>query len=301
MIAFIERLSTSRVYRCYFIYKANMDNYKVYKHTFPNGKVYIGITQQTLKRRWQKGLGYKKQLFVFNAIKKYGWENVKHEIIFENLSKKDAEQKEKELISLYKSNNRQYGYNIENGGNVNKVSAETKEKLRKAHTGKTLSEEHKKKLSIAHKGKRLSTEHIQKIASANKGKKHTEKTKKYLSMINTGKRSKLKGRKRPQYIIDKIREKNLGKKRTEEQKERIRIRLIGRKMSESNKTKILNAKRKPVEKYSKDNILLQTYIDIKSAGTENNIHTGSISEVCQGKRKTAGGYIWKYKLKEIKK
>ena len=46
MIAFIERLSTSRVYRCYFVYKANMENYKVYKHTFPNNKVYIGITKE---------------------------------------------------------------------------------------------------------------------------------------------------------------------------------------------------------------------------------------------------------------
>ena len=29
-----------------------MDNYKVYIHIFPNNKVYIGITSQKPKRRW---------------------------------------------------------------------------------------------------------------------------------------------------------------------------------------------------------------------------------------------------------
>lgn len=70
-----------------------MENYKVYKHIFPNNKVYIGITQQTLKRRWQNGRGYYKNTFISKAINKYGWENVKHEILFENLTKEQAEQK----------------------------------------------------------------------------------------------------------------------------------------------------------------------------------------------------------------
>ena len=75
-----------------------MENYKVYKHTFPNGKVYIGITQQTLIRRWQNGKGYYKNSFISKAINKYGWENVKHEVLFENLTKEEAEQKEIEHI-----------------------------------------------------------------------------------------------------------------------------------------------------------------------------------------------------------
>ena len=57
------------------------------------------------------------------------------------LTQEEAEQKEKELILLYKSNNRNYGYNIENGGRVNKVSEETKIKLRNANLGKKKSKE----------------------------------------------------------------------------------------------------------------------------------------------------------------
>ena len=36
------------------------DNYTVYKHTSPIGKVYIGITKMNPIRRWSNGKGYKK-------------------------------------------------------------------------------------------------------------------------------------------------------------------------------------------------------------------------------------------------
>ena len=58
-----------------------MGDYVVYKHTSPSGKVYIGITGQDIHRRWRNnGEGYRGQLF-YNAIKKYGWENISHEIL----------------------------------------------------------------------------------------------------------------------------------------------------------------------------------------------------------------------------
>lgn len=92
--------------------------YKVYKHTFPNGKVYIGITSYRWHEsaRWKNGEGYNNQTYMRNAIKKYGWENIIHEILFEDLTKEQAEQKEIELIAFYKSNKKQFGYNIQNGG-----------------------------------------------------------------------------------------------------------------------------------------------------------------------------------------
>lgn len=93
------------------------NTYSVYKHTNKiNGKVYIGITVNEPEVRWGKdGGGYSRQLFG-KAIRKYGWENFEHEILFENLSQKEAFEKEIELISLYDSTNSEKGYNISKGG-----------------------------------------------------------------------------------------------------------------------------------------------------------------------------------------
>lgn len=92
-------------------------NYKIYKHTnVKNKKVYIGITKQEPKRRWQNGIGYIDNDYFYKSIKKNGWDNFKHEILYENLTKEQAQEKEIELIAYYKSNDRNYGYNISKGG-----------------------------------------------------------------------------------------------------------------------------------------------------------------------------------------
>lgn len=84
-------------------------NFCVYKHTFPNGKVYIGITGKEPKKRWANGLGYKGQS-VFTEIEKSGWDNIKHEILFSDLSWVEASSIEKKLIKKHKDNsyNEQY-------------------------------------------------------------------------------------------------------------------------------------------------------------------------------------------------
>lgn len=93
-----------------------MNNYKVYQHLFPNGKSYIGITCQKPEMRWRKGKGYAETTFVYRAIQKYGWNNIQHLILFTDLSKKEAEQKEQELIQLLDTTNPQKGYNLTYGG-----------------------------------------------------------------------------------------------------------------------------------------------------------------------------------------
>ena len=157
------------------------NNYYVYKHTFPNNKVYIGITKQKPQNRWDNGKGYKHNNYIKNAINKYGWSNIEHKILFENLTKEEAEQREIELIAFYKSNQKNFGYNIENGGHVNCVSEETKKKLSIANKGKIISKETRQKMSKNNAriwlGKKLNNETRIKMSESHKGKTGNNKGK----------------------------------------------------------------------------------------------------------------------------
>lgn len=94
----------------------------LYRHISPSGKVYVGITCQNLKYRWgSKGKNYlikdsgnfKHPTFA-QAILKYGWDNFKHEIVLEGISKSEADYTEKYLIKWYKLHN--MSYNVTDGG-----------------------------------------------------------------------------------------------------------------------------------------------------------------------------------------
>ncbi len=87
-------------------------NYSVYMHLFPDDKVYIGLTKQDPKKRWDNGFGYREQP-VFKAIQEFGWNNIEHYII-SGLTQEEAQSKEKELIQIYDSINN--GYNVSTGG-----------------------------------------------------------------------------------------------------------------------------------------------------------------------------------------
>ena len=124
----------------------------VYIYTFPNGKKYIGQTINSLSQRAGRGTRYKPNSPVSNAIKKYGWENIIKETI-ECSSEEEMDKKEKELIALYKTQDREFGYNIDEGGHRRHYcSEETKEKISKSKLGikkGPLSEATKEKLSVS--------------------------------------------------------------------------------------------------------------------------------------------------------
>ena len=209
-----------------------MDNYNVYIHIFPNSKVYIGITSQKPKRRWNNGQGYKNNQYMTNAIIKYGWDNVIHKILYTNLKKEEAEEIEIKLIKEYKADNKRYGYNIEYGG---------------CHNGKT-SEITRKRISEANKGKHNSPK--------------TEFKKGHITIIT-------------EEIKQKISEKNKGKHasvRTEFKK--------GHKPL--NVRKVLCIESDVV------------YDTIKKASEDTNVMACHISQVCNGKRKSAGKLHWKF-------
>lgn len=140
------------------------NKYTVYKHTAPNGKIYIGMTGRELASRWCNGKGYKRNKHFDQAIKKYGWENIKHEIVKDGLTKDDAAELEKKTIALYETTNPDKGYNLSIGGLGGtlgvKMSDETLRRMSIARTGPgnprygiKISKEESAKLSSLRKGR----------------------------------------------------------------------------------------------------------------------------------------------------
>ena len=151
-------------------------NFCVYIHTTPSNKHYVGITSNKPENRWNEGRGYKRSPAFYNAILKYGWDNITHKIIADGLTEEKAKNMEIDLIAKHKTKNNKYGYNCTDGGDGKtgyRASEETKYKISVAHMGKKLSEETKTKLSVINKGKHLTEAHKAKISAANMGKHFT--------------------------------------------------------------------------------------------------------------------------------
>lgn len=168
----------------------NASNYIVYMHIFPNNKVYIGITCQKPEYRWRNGNGYKPKKpntsRIYNAIQKYGWDNIKHIILFKDLTLHEANQKESELIKLYDSTNKNKGYNIAYGGDC-----------------RTLPQETRKKISNSRKGNNYGYigEHAPMY-----GKHHSEKTKQKISQYQSNHNNPFYGKHHSEKTKQKIRE-----------------------------------------------------------------------------------------------
>jgi len=119
----------------------------VYKYTSPSNKSYIGQTKNLRKRKNTHIHTDGCRLFS-RAIKKYGFENLKLEILSENLTIEEANYQEELLISSHNTLSPN-GYNLKNGGNNSSPCNETRKRMSIAHTGRKMTEETKIKLSKA--------------------------------------------------------------------------------------------------------------------------------------------------------
>lgn len=88
-------------------------SYKIYKHTTPDGLIYIGRTGMKPEYRWNNGKGYKNHELFFDAIVKHGWNNITHEILEEVETIEEATEKEQHYIRLYQSHVPGKGFNIQ--------------------------------------------------------------------------------------------------------------------------------------------------------------------------------------------
>ncbi|HFK1435009.1 TPA: NUMOD3 domain-containing DNA-binding protein [Bacillus cereus] len=131
----------------------------IYKSTNTvNNKVYIGLTASKFEQRKRQhkysALTANSMCAFHLAIRKYGWDNFKWEIIDEAEDFEGLCEKEKYWISHYDSYG-SYGYNETKGGDNGFLgethSKETREKISRANKGRIASEETRKKMSETRK------------------------------------------------------------------------------------------------------------------------------------------------------
>lgn len=271
--------------------------YCVYVHTSPSGKMYVGQTSKNPEMRWGKNgrnylakrRGKYAQPMFAHAILKYGWDNFQHEIIANNITKEEADNFEKLLISKLNTTNSQYGYNIREGGSNGSMSEESKRKLSESLKGKRPSEETRKKLSESRKGRKRSEKNKQivKEAQARKIVQYSlqgDFIKVWDCISDTGRELGID--------ISSIAKCCKGKyskaggfiwKYLEDE-------LTENEVSLRNKTK----RERPVAQYSLSGELICVFDSITEASLKTGIYRSGIYRCCSGWRNNAGGFIWKH-------
>jgi group I intron endonuclease len=283
----------------------------IYKITNPKGKTYIGQSTDLKKREeTYSRLNCKHQIKLYNSILKYSWE----QHIFEIIEECSLEQlNEREIYwGLYCDVLGENGLNLKLGDAKGICSEETKQKMSQTHKtidksyihnnmkGKTHSEETKQKMSQSRKDKPKPW-----VTEARKGKPLSEETKQNISKSLIGKKqsketiekrsNSLKGQKRSDYTKQLMSEAAKGK-----------IITWGDKISEAKKNstyrhpkeimdKIAQIHSKPIEQYTPDGKLLNTYPSAMEAMRQTGIKNDNINQNLRGKSKSAGGFVWKYK------
>lgn len=114
---------------------------------------------------------------------------------------------------------------------------------------------------------------------------------------------------------DKMSKSKMGKRHSENTKKKMSESHIGKHLSEETKMKISKAnagnnhpffgkhhteeyrknKSKPILQYTKDGELLKEWFGAKEVERVLGIYQGNITKCCQGKLKSAGGFVWRYK------
>lgn len=243
-----------------------MENYYVYIHTnLVNGKVYIGKCYRKPTYRWGTGgSGYLRssrghdkvdQRHFAYAIKKYGWDNFNHEILYKGLSAEEASQIESYLIKQYESDNPQKGYNMTRGGEGcagREVTQETRNLI------KNTLKKHKRIIQYDKKGNKIREwSDCEEILNTFNVKSDSNL---YSHLL--GKQKSFCG-----YIF---------------------------KLVESDDVKyVIKTTAKSVRCYSMDGKYIKTYSSYKEAFKETGTHQSAIVRCLRNECVSAGGYIWR--------
>jgi group I intron endonuclease len=157
-----------------------------------NGKFYVGKANDC-HGRWLRHLGSARRgslQAIHCAIRKYGKSVFEWTVIQEFTQESDAFAAEMYWIDFFRSNEKEFGYNLTRGGAGGySVGADIREKISRAKKGKKHTPESIAKMSKTHserKHRKQSEETRRKIGEANRGRKHSEECRKRMSEGHKG-------------------------------------------------------------------------------------------------------------------
>lgn len=254
----------------------------------PKNEVYIGQSKNISERmqahrttlrnnrnRYRDG----QYTVLQKAWNKYGEENFEFKII-EICDEKELDEREKYWISYYKCNKTKSGkgFNLTDGGyHVFSSNANNK--------GKVLINDGNKSFFINRDELDKYLDNGYKKGASEKAKE--ERIKKYW-LTHTKKEKPKKQPKQRKTLSDEH------KRKISES-----LRKLNRKVPIEHIEKIRKICSAPVEQYTKDGRFLNSFLSMAEAEEKTHIGKSHICQVCKGKRKTAGGYIWKYGNKNV--
>lgn len=208
----------------------------IYKITnILNNKCYIGQTIKNLNHRINRhfyNASIKINHPLYDSINKYGKESFLIEVLETCDSLDNLNLREIHYISLYKSTDRNFGYNLTSGGKNCPMSEDTKQKIKefqlnrvrtsddkflnsKRFTGKKMTEKMREVLNKLNANKKLTPEHIEILRQSNLGRKASDLQRSTVANAN-----------RTRIHSDETRKKlsagRKGKKHSEETKAKIR-------------------------------------------------------------------------------
>ena len=263
-------------------------SYQIYKiSNINNDKYYIGIHSGDifLDNYWGSGV------LIKSAIKKYGIDDFKKEIIIQFDDIESALLFEKTMVNTNEVANPNC-YNLTEGGgypptvimygDVNPSKRpEVRKKISEAHKG----------IDTWNKGKQniYSDITLEKMRTSAKDRNPiSEETKQKIRLSLKG---KMTGDKNPMFGKYGDKNPNYGNSWTAEQKKLQSEKLKGRKRSEETLLKI----RKPILQYDIDGNFIKEWISLSEAANTLDIYVGCINNCLRNRSKSSYGFVWKYK------